>query len=93
MEENNIMTNEEVSYDNDVTYTDESTDTEGKGFGWGTLVGAAVAVGSIFAYKKIVKPLAAKIKSKKEVEVKSKNKNVIDVDAEDVVECNEEDCE
>lgn len=65
METNNIMNNEEVME------VAEEIVTGGTGNGLKIAAGAGVAVvAGVLAYKYIAKPLAAKIKSKKEHEVK-----------------------
>lgn len=62
MNENEIMTNEEV-----VNATEEiATATSENGVGVGMAIGAAVVLVGAAAYKYIAKPLAAKIKAKKE---------------------------
>lgn len=80
MNENEIMTNEEV-----VNATEEiATATSENGVGVGMAIGAAVVLVGAAAYKYIAKPLAAKIKAKKEQkaidDVKTESETVEDVE-------------
>ena len=77
MEENNIITTEEEG----------TMMTERNDFGLGAVVGTVITVAGILAYKKIIKPIAKKCKSKKETEVPLKKEIVID--EEDVSEVDE----
>lgn len=80
MNENEIMTNEEV-----VNATEEiATATSENGVGVGMAIGAAVVLVGAAAYKYIAKPLAAKIKAKKEQkatdDVETESETVKDVE-------------
>lgn len=80
MNENEIMTNEEV-----VNATEEiATATSENGVGVGMAIGAAVVLVGAAAYKYIAKPLAAKIKAKKEQkaidDVETESETVEDVE-------------
>ena len=80
MNENEIMTNEEV-----VNATEEiATATSENGVGVGMAIGAAVVLVGAAAYKYIAKPLAAKIKAKKEQkatdDVEAESETVEDVE-------------
>ena len=80
MNENEIMTNEEV-----VNATEEiATATSENGVGVGMAIGAAAVLVGAAAYKYIAKPLAAKIKAKKEQkatdDVETESETVEDVE-------------
>lgn len=67
--ENEIMETEEIEEVDEVEVVEEDSDESGNSYLIPVIIGAAAIVGTII-YKKVVKPLIAKVKAKKEEESK-----------------------